>query len=60
MSILEIIFAIFFPPIAVLIRFGLSGKLLINIILTLLGGLPGVIHAFYVISKDGPKSKVTV
>ncbi|MEO0471235.1 MAG: YqaE/Pmp3 family membrane protein [Bacteroidota bacterium] len=59
MSILEIILAIFFPPIAVLLRFGLSGKLLVNIILTLLFALPGVIHAFYVLSKDSSRSKVS-
>lgn len=51
MSILEIILAIFLPPVAVALRFGLTGKFWLNLLLTLLGGLPGMIHAFYVLSR---------
>ena len=29
----------------------LGGKFLLNILLTLLGWLPGAVHAFYVLSK---------
>jgi uncharacterized membrane protein YqaE (UPF0057 family) len=55
MTFAEIILAIFFPPIAVLLRFGLTGKFGINILLTMLGWLPGVIHAFISLSKK-PKA----
>ena len=48
MSILTIILNIIFPPLAVALKHGLSGTLLINILLTLLAWLPGVIHAFIV------------
>jgi len=51
MSILEIIFAIILPPLPVALRFGLSGKFWLNLLLTLVGWLPGAIHAFYVLSK---------
>lgn len=51
MSILEIILAIILPPVPVVLRFGLSGKFWLNVLLTLIGWLPGVIHAFYVLSK---------
>ncbi|UOB17600.1 YqaE/Pmp3 family membrane protein [Abyssalbus ytuae] len=51
MSVLEIILAIFIPPLAVALRFGLSSAFWINLLLTLLGGLPGIIHAFYVLTK---------
>jgi uncharacterized membrane protein YqaE (UPF0057 family) len=51
MSILEIILAIFLPPVAVFLRKGVGSAFLINILLTLLGGLPGIIHAFWVLSK---------
>lgn len=53
MDLLTILLCIFLPPVAVLIHFGLSGQFLLNILLTLLGGLPGMIHAFWIISKKG-------
>jgi uncharacterized membrane protein YqaE (UPF0057 family) len=58
MSFGEIIIAIFFPPISVLLRYGLTGKFWLNILLTLVGWLPGVIHAFVVLSKEHKMSKV--
>ncbi len=51
MSILDIILAIILPPVPVALRFGLSGKFWLNVLLTLIGWLPGVIHALYVLSK---------
>ncbi len=48
MSLLTIILNLLFPPVAVALQHGLSTTLLINILLTLLGWLPGVIHAFIV------------
>lgn len=51
MSILSIILAIFLPPLAVAMQYGLSSKFWINLLLTLIGFLPGVIHAFVVLSK---------
>ena len=56
MSILQIILAIVLPPLAVLLRFGLSGQFLINLLLTILGYFPGLIHAFWIMSKKGGKS----
>lgn len=51
MTLLEIIFAIILPPVAVAMRRGLSGAFWLNLLLTLIGWLPGVIHAFYILSK---------
>lgn len=51
MSVLEIILAIILPPLGVGLRYGLSSKFWINLILTLIGWIPGVIHAFYVLSR---------
>lgn len=48
MSILTIILNIVLPPVAVLLQHGIGVKLLISILLTLIGWLPGVIYAFYV------------
>ncbi|MBP1840992.1 YqaE/Pmp3 family membrane protein [Formosa algae] len=51
MSLLTIILSILLPPVAVFLKHGIGTALLISILLTLLGWLPGVIHAFYVNSK---------
>jgi uncharacterized membrane protein YqaE (UPF0057 family) len=51
MGVLEILLAIFLPPVAVALRFGLGGKFWLNLLLTILGGLPGMIHALYVLSR---------
>ncbi|EEQ40675.1 hypothetical protein EJF18_50039 [Clavispora lusitaniae] len=45
-----VLLAIFVPPIPVAVKRGLSMDLLINILLCLLGFLPGLIHACYIIS----------
>ena len=50
-DLLKIILAIIFPPLGVAVETGMSRDLLINILLTLLGFIPGVIHALYVILK---------
>lgn len=51
----EAIIAIFLPPLAVLLRRGCSGSFLLNILLTILGWLPGVIHAWIVILAEPSK-----
>lgn len=51
MVILRIIAAIVLPPLGVFITMGVSQALLINVLLTLLGWIPGVIHSLWVISK---------
>jgi uncharacterized membrane protein YqaE (UPF0057 family) len=38
MSFAEVILAIFFPPISVLMRYGITGKFWLNIILTMMVG----------------------
>ena len=56
-DIIKIILALILPPIAVLVDRGLGKQLLLNIILTLFGYLPGIIHAVYLIGRtrrEGP------
>lgn len=50
-DIILILVAILFPPAAVAFLTGCSCDLLINICLTILGYLPGHIHAFWLIYK---------
>jgi uncharacterized membrane protein YqaE (UPF0057 family) len=52
---LKLVLAVIFPPLAVLITSGISFTLLINILLTILGYLPGIIHAFWVVTKQAEK-----
>ncbi|MFN4024625.1 MAG: YqaE/Pmp3 family membrane protein [Hyphomonas sp.] len=48
MSLVMILLTIFLPPVAVAIKEGFGLQLLLNILLTLIGWLPGVVHAFWV------------
>ncbi|MBQ0760487.1 MULTISPECIES: YqaE/Pmp3 family membrane protein [Zhongshania] len=51
MDIIRIIFAILLPPLGVFLQVGLGKHFWINIILTLCGYFPGIIHAVYIIAK---------
>ncbi|KAF9456786.1 hypothetical protein BDZ94DRAFT_1274837 [Collybia nuda] len=50
-DICKIIIAIFVPPVGVFLERGCGADLLINILLTILGYIPGIIHALYIILK---------
>ncbi|CAG8923432.1 unnamed protein product [Penicillium salamii] len=50
-DICKIIFAIILPPLGVFLERGCGADLLINICLTILGWIPGIIHAIYIIFK---------
>ncbi|KAJ6547468.1 plasma membrane proteolipid 3 [Mycena capillaripes] len=47
----DIIGAIILPPLGVFLERGCGADLLINILLTILGWIPGIIHALYIILK---------
>ncbi len=51
MDIIRIICAIILPPLGVFLQVGLGPQFWINILLTLLGYIPGIIHAIWVIAK---------
>ncbi|WP_452224462.1 YqaE/Pmp3 family membrane protein [Lacinutrix chionoecetis] len=51
MSLITIILNLILPPLSVAMQHGIGSKFIINLLLTILGWLPGVIHAFYV-SKE--------
>ncbi|CAM4349295.1 YqaE/Pmp3 family membrane protein [Gillisia limnaea] len=48
MSLLTIVLNIILPPLAVFMKHGIGGTFFISLILTIIGWLPGVIHAFIV------------
>ena len=49
-DLFKIILAIFLPPLGVFLEVGIGKHFWINIILTLLGFIPGMIHAVYIIA----------
>lgn len=51
MDIVRIIVAIFLPPLGVFLQVGLGGQFWLNILLTLLGYVPGLVHAIWIIAK---------
>jgi uncharacterized membrane protein YqaE (UPF0057 family) len=51
MDIVRIIIAIFLPPLGVFLQVGLGGHFWLNILLTLLGYVPGLVHAIWIIAK---------
>ena len=52
MIVLKIIFAFLLPPVTAWLQVGISTHFWINIALTLLGGIPGILHAFWLIFTD--------
>lgn len=58
MGILKIVAAIVLPPLGVFMAMGISQALLINVLLTLLGWVPGVIHALWILSKQAEQANV--
>jgi uncharacterized membrane protein YqaE (UPF0057 family) len=51
MDILRILIAIILPPLGVFLQVGIGLHFWLNILLTLLGYVPGIIHAIYIIVK---------
>ena len=54
-----ILFAIFLPPVAAFMVVGLAGHFWLNILLTLLGGLPGMVHALWLVATKRKLPKAT-
>lgn len=51
MDILKILLAILLPPVGVFLEVGIGPHFWLNILLTILGYLPGIIHAVFVIAS---------
>jgi uncharacterized membrane protein YqaE (UPF0057 family) len=47
----RIVIAILLPPLGVFLQVGFRGAFWLNILLTLLGYLPGIVHAVWVIAR---------
>jgi len=51
MDLIRILLAILLPPLGVFLQVGIGKHFWINIVLTLLGYIPGIVHAVWVIAK---------
>lgn len=54
MDLIRILLAILLPPLGVFLQEGFRKRFFINVLLTLLGYLPGIVHAVYVILRYEP------
>jgi len=50
-DVLRIILSILLPPLGVFLQVGIGLHFWINIILTLLGYIPGIVHAVWIIAR---------
>ena len=51
MDIVRIVVAIVLPPLGVFLQVGIGKDFWINILLTLFGYIPGLVHAIWIIAK---------
>ncbi|HVG48636.1 MAG TPA: YqaE/Pmp3 family membrane protein [Rubellimicrobium sp.] len=50
-DVLRVLLAILLPPLGVFLQVGLGLQFWLNVLLTLLGYVPGIIHAVYIIVR---------
>jgi len=52
MELIKILLAVILPPVGVFLQVGISKHFWLNILLTILGYIPGIVHAIWVIAKN--------
>lgn len=50
-DLLRILLAVLLPPLGVFLQEGLDKQFWINVLLTLLGYIPGLVHAVWIIAR---------
>jgi uncharacterized membrane protein YqaE (UPF0057 family) len=50
-DLLRIVFSVIIPPLGVFLQEGLGAQFWLNILLTILGYVPGLIHAVWIIAR---------
>lgn len=51
MDFIRVLLSILLPPLGVFLQVGIGPQFWLNILLTLLGYIPGVVHAIWIIAK---------
>ncbi|MCL4119606.1 UNVERIFIED_CONTAM: hypothetical protein GTU68_060951 [Idotea baltica] len=54
MDIIRVILSILLPPVGVFLQVGLGLHFWLNIVLTLCGYIPGLVHAIWIIARKTP------
>lgn len=52
-DIIRVIFSVLIPPVGVFLKVGIGLHFWLNIVLTLLGYIPGLVHAIWIIASRG-------
>lgn len=50
MDVIRVIFSILLPPLGVFLQVGIGPQFWLNILLTMLGYVPGIVHAIWIIA----------
>ena len=50
-NLLRVVLAILLPPVGVFLTVGFGGQFWLNILLTILGYIPGIVHAVWIIAR---------
>ena len=56
MDLIRIILSVLIPPLGIFFKVGFGKHFWLNIILTLLGYIPGLVHAIWIIERTEPVS----
>ena len=51
MDLIRVLLAIVLPPLGVFLQVGIGAQFWINTLLTLLGYIPGIVHAVWIIAR---------
>lgn len=51
MDLIRIVLSVIIPPLGVFLQVGLGKHFWLNILLTLLGYIPGLVHAVYIVAR---------
>jgi uncharacterized membrane protein YqaE (UPF0057 family) len=51
-NLLRVLLAILLPPVGVFFTVGLGGQFWLNILLTIFGYIPGIVHAVWIIARQ--------
>lgn len=52
MTLVQILLAIFLPPVAAFTKVGIGLHFWLNILLTLMFGFPGMVHALWLVARE--------
>ncbi|WP_116366168.1 YqaE/Pmp3 family membrane protein [Parahaliea mediterranea] len=51
MDLIRVLLSILLPPLGVFLQVGIGGQFWLNILLTLCGYVPGIVHAVWIIAR---------